>query len=228
ICKLQRLPISFVGIVSSSRRIAAMSASTGIRPIVFSGPSGSGKSTLIQRLMERHPGCFRFCVSHTTRQPRAGEKHGQHYWYVTEAEMLADIDAGKFIESTHFAGNRYGTSYKAVTDVINSGQIPVLDVDVQGVKSFKAAKLQPPPTYVYIKAPSMTDLEQRLRARCTDDDEKIRLRLAEAEAGNAYADQAGAYDVVIVNDNLDAAFAELDKFLADDVARALAAKASAS
>lgn len=81
----------------------------GPRPLVICGPSGSGKSTLLTRLRAELPDTFALCVSHTTRQPRAGESDGVEYHFVTVDEMKAAIGRGDFLETATFSGNMYGT-----------------------------------------------------------------------------------------------------------------------
>ena len=80
------------------------------RPIIVLGPSGVGKSTMINALTEKYPDKFGFSVSHTTRQPRAGEEHGVNYFFVTKDEFQAMTDANEFIEWFEVHGNMYGTS----------------------------------------------------------------------------------------------------------------------
>ena len=92
-------------------------------------------------------------MSHTTRKPRNGEVNGKEYHFVERESMLQAIANSEFIESAEFSGNLYGTSKKAVEDVISSGRLCVLDIDVQGVKSLKKTSLNP--IYIFIKPPSI-------------------------------------------------------------------------
>lgn len=91
-----------------------------LRPIVLSGGSGTGKSTLLNRAMKEHPGVFAFSVSHTTREPRAGEIDGVHYHFVRKFEMEEMIDDHKFIEYAKFGSNLYGTYVFHVTVIMTS------------------------------------------------------------------------------------------------------------
>lgn len=90
---------------------------SSLRPVVLSGPSGAGKSTLLKMIMDNFPQSFAFSISHTTRKPRPGEVQGKDYHFVTEEQMLKDIEDGKFLEYAQFAGNYYGTPREAVTAV---------------------------------------------------------------------------------------------------------------
>lgn len=150
-----------------------------LRPVVFCGPSGVGKGTLIEMLQKRFPNDqFGFSVSHTTRQPREGEKDGVHYNFTTVDQIKKDIEAGKFIEYAEVHGKYYGTSVAAVEDVQKAGKICILDIDVQGVQKVKKSSLNP--IYIFISPPSREELEKRLRGRGTETEEQIKVRLANA------------------------------------------------
>lgn len=180
-------------------------------PLVINGPSGVGKGTLINRLVQDFPQKFGFSVSHTTRGPRPGEEDGKHYHFSSHEAMEAMISEGQFLESAHVHGNIYGTSKAAVQKVVEQGKICVLDIDVQGAESVKAANIGA--QYVFIKPPSMQELEDRLRGRATESEEKILKRLANAQGEMAYADKPDFYDKIIVNDNLENAYICLVNYL---------------
>ena len=103
------------------------------------GPSGAGKSTLIGALRKEFPDDFGFSVSHTTREPRTGERDGVDYNFVRKADMEAEIAAGKFLEHANVHGNLYGTSFAAVERVAADGRVCILDIDVQ-VRGARAGK----------------------------------------------------------------------------------------
>ncbi|CEJ00582.1 Putative Guanylate kinase [Rhizopus microsporus] len=182
---------------------------TASKIFVISGPSGSGKSTLLKKLFAEYPSTFGFSVSHTTRKPRPGEVDGKDYHFVEKEDMIKEIEDGKFIESATFSGNMYGTSIKAVEDVVAQGKVCVLDIDMQGVKSVKKTSLNP--KYIFIRPPSFDILEQRLRGRGTEKEEAIMARLNAAREELEYGATPGAYDHVIVNDDLDTAYDSLKK-----------------
>lgn len=186
-----------------------------LRPIVFCGPSGSGKSTLLKSLMKEYPTAFAFSVSHTTRKPRNGEVNGREYHFVERESMLQAIANSEFIESAEFSGNFYGTSKKAVEDVISSGRLCVLDIDVQGVKSLKKTSLNP--IYIFIKPPSIEELEKRLRERGTETEETLRKRLNAADAEIEYSKEKGAFHHIILNDNFELAYEKLKGILHQDI-----------
>lgn len=101
------------------------------RPIVISGPSGAGKSTILKRLFDEYPDKFGFSISHTTRQPRAGEQNGREYHFVAKEEFERLIGEKKFIEHAQFGGNYYGTSIKAVEDIAEKGRVCILDIEME-------------------------------------------------------------------------------------------------
>ncbi|GKZ29092.1 guanylate kinase [Aspergillus brasiliensis] len=153
-------------------------------PIIISGPSGVGKGTLIHKLITTHPSIFFLTISHTTRAPRANEIH-------------------EFIEHATFSGHQYGTSRRAIADIMDRGLVAVLDIDVQGVRQMKTSGVEA--RCVFIRPPSLEALEERLRARGTERDEDVRRRLERArrEIEEVVQGEGGLYDRVIVNDDLE-------------------------
>ncbi|KAI9023527.1 guanylate kinase [Phycomyces nitens] len=180
---------------------------TASKIFVIAGPSGSGKSTLLKRLFNDYPDTFGFSVSHTTRMPRPGEVNGKDYHFVEKADMEKEVSQGKFIESASFSGNMYGTSIKSVEDVVASGKVCMLDIDIQGVQSVKKSNLNP--RYIFVQPPSLEVLEQRLRSRGTEKEEGIQARLAASKQELEYAAQKGTFDHIIVNDDLASAYQSL-------------------
>ncbi|KAJ4358015.1 guanylate kinase [Didymosphaeria variabile] len=175
------------------------------RPIVISGPSGSGKSTMLNRLFKEYPGKFGFSVSHTTRSPRAGEENGREYHFVTKEEFLDLVEKKGFVEHAKFGSNYYGTSIKAIEDIIEKGQ---------GVKQVANHPTFPRPRFLFLSPPSKEILEQRLRGRGTDKEEAILERLKQAEAEMDFAKSPDSpHEKIIVNDDLDKAYKEVKEFI---------------
>jgi len=187
---------------------------SNLRPVVLSGPSGCGKSTLIKKLMEVFPNKFGFSVSHTTRGMRPGEVANVSYHFTTREDMQTRIDNGEFIEHAVYSNNLYGTSKKAVNDVRDAGKICILDIDSQGVKAVKEIGLNC--LLLFIKPPSLAELENRLRGRQTETEEAIQLRLNQAHIEQAYADTPNAYHHHIVNEDLEQAFHKLREILQNE------------
>uniref|UniRef100_A0A061SE87 Guanylate kinase 1 n=1 Tax=Tetraselmis sp. GSL018 TaxID=582737 RepID=A0A061SE87_9CHLO len=175
--------------------------------LVVCGPSGVGKGTLIKALAESAPDKYGFSVSHTTRQPRPGEKHGEHYYFVTKEEMLEAIDAGMFLEYAEVHGHYYGTSIQAVSDVIQSSRCCILDIDVQGARLVRASNLRA--IFCFVAPPDAEELGKRLRARGTESEEAIQTRVANAKKEMESIHEPGLFDFLIVNDDLESAKQQL-------------------
>lgn len=171
--------------------------------LVISAPSGAGKSTLVERLRAEFPH-FAYSISCTTRAPRGEEKDGVDYHFLTRDDFVSRREAGHFAEWAEVHGNLYGTPKAPVEEHLAGGRDVLFDIDVQGALQVKG--VFPQGLFVFIQPPSRLELERRLRGRGTDSDEAIAKRL-----GNALGElrQAGRFDYIIVNDDLDTAADEL-------------------
>ncbi|GAA5907257.1 hypothetical protein JCM8208_006733 [Rhodotorula glutinis] len=185
-----------------------------LRPVVICGPSGTGKSTLLKKLFNEFPDKFGFSISHTTRAPRPGEERGVSYHYVSRESFVELVQQDGFIEHAEFSGNMYGTSVKSVEDVKRGGKMCILDIDTQGVKLIKANHPHLDPLYVFISPPSLASLKTRLSGRGTESESSMQARLAAAVGEIDYA-KSGAFDVVVVNDELERAYAKLRKVVVE-------------
>lgn len=198
-----------------------------MKPVVMSGPSGGGKSTIITKAMEAYPNAFAFSVSHTTRSPRPGEIDGKHYWFVSKKKFEEMINNDEFLEYAAFGGHMYGTSKKAVENVIMTGRICILDVELQGVRNIHKSGLDA--KYVLIRAPSLEILEQRLRARKTETEESLKKRLKHAKEDlDAVAAESNLFDVVVVNDDLERAYNDFLAVIEEELCMATAAELKAT
>jgi guanylate kinase len=182
------------------------------RPLVIGGPPGVGKGTLISMLLKAYPKAFGFSVSHTTREPKPGEEEGEAYFFTSKESMQADIDAGKFVEFSIQHGHFWGTSHESVERVAAANRICVLDIDLQGVRKVRRSELKTP-LYIFVRPPSMEALEERLRARDTDDEDTITKKLRAAEDELEYAAVEGNFDAVFVNDQLEDAYEQMLEYL---------------
>lgn len=171
--------------------------------IVVSAPSGAGKTTLCRRLVAEVPR-IEFSVSHTTRPPRPGERDGVDYHFVTPDAFEWRRAAGEFLESAVVAGHVYGTSAAAVRDVTARGHDVVLDIDTQGAAAIR--RLIPGAVEIFILPPGPEALRQRLAGRASETPESLGRRLALAREE---VEKAPAYDYIVVNDDLDEAYAAL-------------------
>jgi len=174
--------------------------------VVISGPSGSGKSTIYKRLLEDPR--VTFSVSATTRKMRPGEVDGRDYHFVTPEWFRQQIREGNFIEHAEVYGNMYGTLRQPMEEVLERGNVFMLEIDVQGALQLKA--LGEPGLYVFVAPPDFEELRRRLVARGTDAPEVIERRLAKAE--DEYRERV-KYDHVVVNDDVDRAVAEIRDLL---------------
>ncbi|CAO1629294.1 unnamed protein product [Parajaminaea phylloscopi] len=198
----------------ASASTSSTSAPTKSRPVVMCGPSGVGKSTLIKKLFAEFPGEYGFSVSHTTRAPRSGETPGESYHYVSRPEFEDLVSQGAFLEHAQFGGNLYGTTAKAVQAVNQEqGKRAILDIDAQGVKLLKANHAYLDPLYLFISPPNLAALYSRLKSRGTETPQSIVSRLSMAAGEMEYARSEGGkeFDVVVVNDDLERAYALFKK-----------------
>ena len=183
---------------------------------IFSAASGTGKTSLAKALVESSPD-IAFSVSHTTRAPRPGEQHGVHYYYVTRAEFDRMVANGEFVEHATVFGNSYGTSKQAIEDRIESGKSVILDIDWQGARAIK--KWRPEAVSIFILPPSRAALRERLTNRKQDAQDVIDRRMREAVAEMSHYNE---FDHLVVNDDFNAALADLKAILRGEPGRARA------
>lgn len=180
--------------------------------IIFSAPSGAGKSTIVNHVLGLHPE-LEFSISATSRAPRGQEKHGVEYYFFTADEFRQMIAEDKFVEHEEvYPGSFYGTLKSEVERIWAKGHAIVFDIDVQGGVNLKRI-FGEKAFSVFIQAPSVEVLRERLVGRGTDSDEAIDRRVAKATSEMEFA--AGKFDYVLVNDDLETAFAEAEKVVGD-------------
>jgi guanylate kinase len=171
--------------------------------VVVTGPSGAGKGTLIRELLERVPE-LEVTVSATTRDRRPGEEDGREYWFLDADEFLARIERAEFLEHVPYvSGHRYGTLRSELERIRGHGRIPLLELETLGAR--KVADEDPGAVTIFISA-SVDELERRLRERATESTGEIGERIALARE---QLEQAGCFDYVIENDDLERAVEEL-------------------
>lgn len=170
---------------------------------VVSAPAGCGKDTILNELFKRTDSVG-YAVSATTREPRAGEVDGVHYYFLTREQFERKIAEKEVLEYTEYCGNYYGTLRKSVDSLILQGKDAILKIEVEGAMNIR--KMFPEACLVFILPPSWEVLENRLRTRGTETEDKIRERIAQARTE---LDFARNYDYLIVNNELDVAVDDL-------------------
>lgn len=176
-----------------------------VRPrlTVVSGPSGVGKSTVVRELRKLDPRIY-LSVSVTTRAPRPGEVHGDHYHFIDQARYDEMVEHKELLEHAHYAGNNYGTPRAAIEQALAEGRPAVLEIELQGARQIRRA--MPEAQLVMLVPPSWQVLVNRLTGRGTEDPAKVARRLAVAKDELAAEDE---FDVVVVNDDVKRAAREL-------------------
>jgi guanylate kinase len=171
---------------------------------VISGPSGVGKGTVVRRLLELRPDLV-LSVSCTTRAPRPGEEEGRDYRFVSEDEFRRLIEEGAFLEWAEIYGDhRSGTLLAPVAEALAQENDVILEIDVQGAA--KVRKRIPDSVLIFLAPPSNEELTRRLQRRRTETDQQLSRRLAAAQGELR---QAGWFDHVVVNDDVDRAAGEV-------------------
>jgi guanylate kinase len=187
-------------------------ASHGGRLIVIAGPSGVGKGSVVRRLLDRDragdqrrdPGRLAYSVSVKTRAPRANERHGREYYFISEMAFDQMLRDDELLEWAPFVDHRSGTPRAFVEDSLAAGRDVILEIDVKGAEQVR--KEVPDALLVFLAPPSMDELERRLRGRGTEDDERIARRL---ERATWEMTQRSWFDHVVVNDDLERAADEV-------------------
>jgi len=170
---------------------------------IISAPSGAGKTTLVRRVMEQLPN-LHFSVSYTTRPPRANEREGEDYHFVSPSVFQEMVERDEFLEWAEVLGNRYGTARVNVEAFESKGLDLILDIDTQGAK--KVIEKIDHAVLIYVIPPSQRTLEDRLLKRGLDSPEMIRFRLANAKRD---MEEARWYHYLILNERIEDALGKL-------------------
>lgn len=186
--------------------------------VVISGPSGVGKSTVRQALFSMKGHNLVYSVSMTTRAPRATEKDGVDYYFVTREEFARRIEEDMFLEYADFVGNMYGTPLDKVEELLDQGKEVVLEIDTEGALQVRSK--MPEAIMIFIVPPTKEALYDRLRRRGTESDYQLEKRI---EKANKEFKLAHKYDYIVANDDVENA---ADRILA--IIRAEHAKTSRS
>jgi guanylate kinase len=180
--------------------------------IIFSAPSGSGKTTLVHHLLSKPELKLAFSVSATSRAKRPNETHGKDYYFLSADEFRKRIDADDFLEWEEvYTDQFYGTLRSEIDRIHAEGKTVMFDVDVVGGLNIKK-QFGDDALAVFVKPPSIEELENRLRNRSTESEESLQKRVGKATKEMEFANQ---FDVILVNDDLETAKAEAEKLVSD-------------
>lgn len=181
--------------------------------IILSGPSGSGKGTIVRQLLKQRDDTV-LSVSVTTRAPRTGEREGVHYYFKTKQEFERLIENGELLEYAEYNGDYYGTPVKPVEKCVREGKNVILEIEVQGAE--KVMDKREDIVSIFITAPSLTELERRLRRRGSETDASIeqRLKIARWELTRAFR-----YDYVVMNDKVHSAVERIQAIISAESMR---------
>jgi len=182
------------------------------RPYILAAASGTGKTTLARALIERVDN-LAFSISHTTRPPRPGERDGVDYHFVNRETFVRMVDQCRFIEHARVFDNFYGTSFDSLETQLAAGNDVLLDIDWQGARLVREHLADV--VDIFILPPSREELERRLRDRGQDTDAVIARRMHDAVSEMRHYDE---FRFVVVNDDFDAALADLEAILAGEPA----------
>jgi len=178
--------------------------------IILSGPSGAGKSTVVSKLLEHCPLPIELSVSATTRAPRAGERDGIDYYFLSREEFAQRRAENQFLECKEVfgRGDWYGTPRERVATGLAEGKWLILEIDVEGARSVLGS--HPDCITIFLHCGSVEELERRLRGRGTEDEEALQRRLAVARQELR---SLHLYRHVIMNDLQDRAVGEICEVL---------------
>ncbi|MGZ8135839.1 MAG: guanylate kinase [Methylococcaceae bacterium] len=174
---------------------------------IISAPSGAGKTSLVKRLIAELAN-LTVSISHTTRQIRPGERHGEDYFFASVPDFQAMLEKDAFLEYAQVFDNYYGTAQKTVEENLGKGLDVILEIDWQGAQQIR--KCLPDSLSIFILPPSTAVLQQRLRNRAQDDEQTIERRMRDAVTEISHYHE---FDYLVVNDIFEQALAELKSII---------------
>ena len=177
--------------------------------LIISGPSGVGKGTVIKQLIQQLD-CVDIAISATTRLPRNGEVDGVDYYFYTQQVFDKKVQNGDFIEYCNVHGNHYGTLNSEISRINSTGKICVLEIDTQGAKKIKKALSDA--HLIFLKPPSIQELQRRLEKRGSETNSDLRYRLDNAVNE---LNESKLYDFVLINDNINVTVKRITDFISE-------------
>ena len=177
---------------------------------ILSSPSGAGKTTLVKKISSRNN--FKISVSHTTRKPRANEKDGKHYFFVSNKEFKKLIKQRKFLEYAKVFKNYYGSLKKTVVEKLQKGENVIFDIDWQGTQQIKNIKLKYKIITIFILPPSKEELFNRLLKRDQKDKRIASERMKQFKTDITHWKD---YDFTVINDKVEKCYKQIINFIMD-------------
>lgn len=177
------------------------------RLIIVAAPSGAGKSSFVEKISQEDPRLVDV-ITYTTRSMRKGESEGHPYHFISSEDFQAKIQDGFFVEWAKVHTNFYGTSYSSIDGTWENGKCAIMDIDIQGVATFKAK--YPDAKSVFILPPSIDELRRRITKRDGGVPADIEVRMSNAEKE---IQEAGKFDYQIVNDIFEQSYAQFKKIV---------------
>ena len=188
--------------------------------VVISGPSGAGKGTLCKVLLERNKE-LKLSVSCTTRSPRAAEREGINYFFITKDKFDEMKEKDEFLEYAEVYGNYYGTPMSYVNKVLEEGKDVILEIDIQG--ALKVKNKYPDGVFIFIMPPTMDELKNRIKKRGSETEESLLRRFKAAFEELNYI---SSYNYVVINDIIDSAVNKLESIISAERCRVDRVKAN--
>lgn len=181
--------------------------------IVISGPSGAGKGTLCRVLLERNKE-LKLSVSCTTRSPRAAEREGINYFFITKEKFHEMKEKDEFLEYAEVYGNFYGTPMSYVNKTLEAGNDVILEIDIQG--ALKVKNKYPDGVFIFIIPPTMDELKNRIKKRGSETEESLLRRFRSAFEELNYL---SSYNYVVINDKIEPAVNKLENIISAERCR---------
>jgi guanylate kinase len=178
--------------------------------IIIAAPSGAGKTSIVRFLLTRFETQLGFSVSCATRSPRANEKDGVDYYFISAENFQQKITEDQFAEwEMVYEGKYYGTLRSELRRIWSDKKAPLLDIDVKG--GLRVKENYPQSLSIFIQPPSMEELKKRLETRGTETEESLNMRLDKASLEMSFSNQ---FDKIVINDQLDKACEEVARLVA--------------
>ena len=178
--------------------------------IIFSGPSGVGKTSVEKVLFKNKTLNLHFSCSATTRKQRAGEINGEHYFFISDEEFNDKIKENKFIEWNQHFSNKYGTLKTEINEIIKIGKNPFLEVETNGAVNIMKQYNSDEIISIFMKHPSISELENRIRTRGTETEKQIKLRIKRVQEEMSLSHN---FKYIVTNDDIDEVISKIEKII---------------